>query len=188
VFDSTYLEPNTGNPFAVKGVVINWDTKALGGDNSLLLDTTPATSGGTVDPFTHQTRTGFEDAPLASGRSFNDPRTGLTATVTSVGDLGANVTIAYVRGAVDVATPTVPGRPVAKVSKGKVTLTWAAAHDAWGVTGYIVTRNGKHRRTVHALKVTDKPGTGKFKYRIRAIDAAGNISPPSAVRAVKVGK
>lgn len=186
VFDSPYLNPDDGNPNAVKGVLVNWDDKALGGDNSLLLDMTPDTTGGTVDPFTHQFTTGFEDAPLAAGRSFNDARTGLTLTVNSVGDLGANLTVAYARGAVDVATPTPPGRPVAKVSGGKVTLTWARSLDAFGVKRYIVRRNKRNLPSVTVLKAVDAPAPGTYAYTVRAVDAAGNVSPPSPVRTVTV--
>ncbi len=186
VFDSTYIDPNAGNPAAVRGVLVNWDDKKLGGDNSLLLDMTPATTGGTQDPWTHQITTGFEDAPLAAGRSFHDARTGLTLTVNSVGDAGANLTVAYSRGAVDVATPTRPGRPVAKVTRGKVKLTWKRSADAFGVKRYVVLRNGRTLSSVKGPKLTDKPGRGTYTYTVRAVDAAGNLSPPSRPRVVKV--
>ena len=186
VFDSKYLTPDAGNPNAVKGVLVNWDQRALGGDNSMLLDMTPATTGGTVDPFTHQITTGFEDAPLAAGRSFYDARTGLTLTVSSVGDLGANLTVAYSRGAVDVATPTPPGRPVAKVVGGKVTLTWTRSLDAFGVKRYIVRRNRHALPSVTGLTTVDKPAAGTYAYTVRAVDAAGNVSPPSPARTVTV--
>jgi hypothetical protein len=186
VFDSGYLDHDAGNPNAVKGVLVNWDTRELGGVNSMLLDMTPATTGGTEDPWTHQITTGFEDAPLAAGRSFHDSRTGLTLTVKSVGDLGANLTVAYSRGTVDVATPTVPGRPVAKVAGGKVTLTWARSADAFGVKRYIVRRNKRTLPAVQVTKAVDKPGPGTFSYTVRAVDAAGNVSPPSRARVVTV--
>ena len=186
VFDSLYLDPNAGNPKAVNGVLVNWDQKALGSENSMLLDMTPATTGGTEDPWTHQITTGFEDAPLAAGRRFHDARTGLTLTVNSVGGLGANLTVAYSRGAVDVATPTVPGRPVAKVVGGKVTLTWARSVDAFGVKRYIVRRNRHALPSVKGPKALDKPAAGTYAYTVRAVDAAGNVSPPSPARTVRV--
>jgi hypothetical protein len=185
VFDSLYVDPNAGNPNAVNGVLVNWDQRALGNENSLLLDMTPATTGGTEDPWTHQITTGFEDAPLAAGHSFHDPRTGLTLTVNSVGDLGATLTVAYSRGVVDVASPTAPGRPVAKVAGGKVTLTWARSADAFGVKRYIVRRNSHTLPTVNGTKAVDKPRPGTYTYTVRAVDAAGNVSPPSPGRTVK---
>jgi hypothetical protein len=187
-FDAGYLDPNDGNRFAVNGVLVNWDTKELGGTNSMLLDMTPGTTGGTVDPYTHQFTTGFEDAPLAAGRSFHDARTGLTLTVNSVGDLGANLTVAYSRGAVDVATPTVPGRPAATVAGGKVTLTWKRSVDAFGVKRYIVRRNKRNLPAVQVTKLVDKPAPGTYAYTVRAVDAAGNVSPPSPARTVTVKK
>lgn len=188
VFDSPYLDANAGNPKAVNGVLVNWDQKELGGDNSLLLDMTPATIGGTFDPFTHQLLTGFEDAPLAAGRSFHDARTGLTLTVDSVGDLGANLTVGYSRGAVDVATPTVPGRPAAAVAGGRVTLTWKPSADAFAVKRYIVRRGRKALPAVTGTRLVDKPGPGRYAYTVTAVDAAGNKSPWSAARTVKVSK
>ena len=186
VFDSAYLDPDAGNPKAVNGVLVNWERKQLGGENSMLLDMTPATSGGGFDPFTHQLLTGFEDAPLAAGRSFHDARTGLTLTVNSVGDLGANLTVAYSRGAVDVATPTRPGRPLASVAGGKVTLTWAPSVDAYGVKRYVVRRGTKALPSVTAAKAVDKPSPGTYTYTVRVVDAAGNVSPPSPPRTVTV--
>jgi hypothetical protein len=186
-FDSNYLHPDAGNPAATKGVLVNWDKRTPGGENSMLLDMTPATGGGGVDPWTHLPTTGFEDAPLAAGRSWYDKRTGLTLTVNSVGDLSANVTVKYGRGEVDVATPTVPGRPVAKVAAGKVTLTWTASADAWGVKKYVVRRNKLTLPAVTGTKLVDKPRAGAtVTYTVRAVDAAGNVSPPSAPRTVKL--
>jgi hypothetical protein len=187
-FDSAYLAPDAGNPNAVKGVLVNWDTKTVGNDNSMLLDMTPSTTGGTVDPWSHQITTGFEDAPLAAGRSFHDPQSGLTLTVKSVGDLGADLTVAYTRGAVDVATPTVPGRPVAKVKDGKVKLSWSPSVDAFGVKRYIVRRNKRTLPSVQVAKAVDKRGPGRWRYTVRAVDAAGNVSPPSPARVVTIKK
>ena len=186
VFDSLYLDPNSGNPKAVNGVLVNWDQKKLGDENSMLLDMTPDTTGGTVDPFTHQFTTGFEDAPLAAGRSFRDARSGLMLTVNSVGDLGANLTVAYTRGAIDVATPTRPGRPVAKVVGRKVTLTWTRSLDAYGVTRYVVRRKRRTLPPVKGTRAVDRPRPGRYSYTVRAADAAGNLSPPSAARVVTV--
>ena len=181
-FDATYLEPNTGNPNAVNGVLVNWDSTAPGGDNSLLLDTTPNTIGGTEDPFTHQITTGFEDAPLAAGRSFSDPQTGLTLTVNSVGAGGAQVTLAYGRGAVDIATPTAPGAPHAKQTGPAVKLTWAAASDGFGVTRYLLSRDGKDLQGPTSTSATDRPAPGTHTYAVRAADAVGNVGPSATAK------
>jgi hypothetical protein len=133
------------------------------------------------NPWTHQAMTGFEDAPLPVGQSWSDPRTGLTIKVLSVSSSGARVTITYGRGAVDVAAPTAPGSPQAKVTGATVTLSWTAATDNVGVSRYVVTRDGKQIQAhVTSTHTTDRPGRGKRVYTVQAVDAAGNVSAPSA--------
>ena len=41
---------------------------------------------------------------------------------------------------------------------------------------------------VQGTKLVDKPAPGTYTYTVRAVDAAGNVSPPSPVRTVKVKK
>jgi hypothetical protein len=136
------------------------------------------------NPCTNQPMTGFEDAPLAAGKTWSDPRTGLTLTVDSTGSTGARVTITYGHGTVDVGAPTAPGALAAKVGAGgAVSLTWKASVDSIdGVSHYIVTRGGKeiqkHLTTTHT---SDKPGAGKHVYTVRAVDTAGNAGPSSSV-------
>ena len=77
---------------------------------------------------------------------------------------------------------------MAKVAGGKVTLTWTRSVDAFGVKRYIVRRNRHALPSVKGAKAVDKPAPGAYTYTVRAVDAAGNLSPPSPGRTVKVRK
>jgi chitodextrinase len=62
-----------------------------------------------------------------------------------------------------------------------VALTWSAATDNVGVTGYEVLRDGQARTTTANTSYTDTgvlPGA-TYAYTVRARDAAGNIGAPS---------
>ena len=81
---------------------------------------------------------------------------------------------------------TVPTAPTSLASSGVtqtgVTLTWAAATDDRGVTGYQVVRNGTVLPgTVTALTFTDSGLTAgtSYSYTVRAVDAANNVSVDS---------
>jgi hypothetical protein len=79
---------------------------------------------------------------------------------------------------VDESPPGAPGTPVASgIGQQQVTLTWAAATDDRGVTGYQVLRDGVARPgTVTGLTYTDTGLTAatQYSYTVRALDAAGN--------------
>ncbi|MEU1726106.1 discoidin domain-containing protein [Nonomuraea sp. NPDC005692] len=86
-------------------------------------------------------------------------------------------------GSGDTQAPSAPGglaftEPVA----GQIRLTWTAATDNVGVTGYDVYANNALRGSVagNVLTYTDtQPGTLTVSYQVRARDAAGNQSPAS---------
>jgi hypothetical protein len=210
-FDQWYDHPldgtDDGNKNALNGVLVTMDPRLIASQtksplpNTYLLDMTPNTgptpcnpnSFPTLDPgcnpCTHEALTGFEDAPLPSGQTWSDPRTGLTLTVDSVGATGAHVTITYGQGTVDVAAPSAPGKPKATVaSNGTVNLSWTASTDSTdGVAHYILTRDGKRIQTkVTATHTTDRPGSGKHSYVVAAVDRSGNVGPSSVPVSVTV--
>ncbi|MER6507460.1 discoidin domain-containing protein [Nonomuraea sp. NPDC001636] len=86
-------------------------------------------------------------------------------------------------GSGDTQAPSAPGglaytEPVA----GQIRLTWTAATDNVGVTGYDVYANNALRGSVagNVLTYTDtQPGTLTVSYQVKARDAAGNQSPAS---------
>jgi chitodextrinase len=83
----------------------------------------------------------------------------------------------------DTSSPTVPTNlSAAAASSSQVNLSWSAATDNVGVTGYRVTRNGTMIGTATGTTYSDTglaPQT-TYTYSVAAFDAAGNISAGSA--------
>jgi chitodextrinase len=88
----------------------------------------------------------------------------------------------------DVQAPTAPSALSATGSPGSVALSWTASTDNVGVTAYRVYRNGKIVATTPNAtpSYTDSGLTASttYKYRISAIDAAGNESAKSVALSV----
>ncbi|MEU0581805.1 cellulase family glycosylhydrolase [Streptomyces griseoincarnatus] len=87
----------------------------------------------------------------------------------------------------DTTAPTAPGAPAASaVTSSSVTLTWGAAGDAVGVTGYDVVRVAGGRETVVAsasgttATVSGLAADTSYTFAVYARDAAGNRSARSA--------
>src|SRR5205823_4566084 len=87
--------------------------------------------------------------------------------------------------------PTAPGTPVPSViSSTQINLTWPAATDNVGVTGYQLERCQGAGCTTFA-QIATPSGTSvndtgltastTYSYRVRATDAASNLSPYSSV-------
>jgi len=87
----------------------------------------------------------------------------------------------------DTVPPTSPGSLNANTGNGTVQLTWNAATDEVGVTGYRIRRNGNPTpiATISGLTHADSGlsnGTA-YDYDVRAIDAAGNESVAATITA-----
>lgn len=88
----------------------------------------------------------------------------------------------------DTQEPTAPdGLAVTAASSTRVDLTWRAASDDAGVTGYRIYRDGAMVGTVGTA--TTYPDTtaragATHDYHVRAVDAAGNESGPSETRSI----
>ncbi len=87
-------------------------------------------------------------------------------------------------GLLDSQAPTVPAGLAAVALDGhSVALTWQVAADNLGVVAYDVDRDGTTQRvhTTHGSygDVGLDPGT-EYTYTVAAVDAAGNVSAPSA--------
>jgi chitodextrinase len=86
----------------------------------------------------------------------------------------------------DTTPPTTPGAPTAAgTTSTGTTLSWAASTDNVGVSGYDVLRATGDTFTVAGTSTTTSftdtglsPATA-YRYRVRARDAAGNLSPES---------
>jgi predicted phage tail protein len=128
--------------------------------------------------------------------SFNN--TGLTASTTyryrvratdAAGNFGAYTAIATATTQAPAADTTAPSRPgnvtATAVSPTQINLTWGASTDNVGVTGYQVQRctgtNCNNYALVATVPTNSFNNTGltpstTYRYRVRATDAAGNLS------------
>ncbi|QGN48322.1 cellulase family glycosylhydrolase [Micromonospora sp. WMMC415] len=103
---------------------------------------------------------------------------------------GISLAERYAGGGSDTVAPTAPGQPtVSDLTATGATLTWAAATDNVGVTGYDVLRAvGSGPATVVATvtgttyRATDLAAGTAYTVSVRARDAAGNASASSAGR------
>ena len=102
-------------------------------------------------------------------------------------DLAGNTAtaIATVNGGASDTTPPTPPAGLTAAATGPTTasLSWGAAADNVGVTGYTIARNGVAIATVPGTTTSYAdsalvPGTS-YSYQVTASDAAGNVSPPS---------
>jgi chitodextrinase len=88
----------------------------------------------------------------------------------------------------DFTAPSVPGTPVASaITVTGFTLTWTASTDGVGVTLYEVFQDNVSVGTTAArtLNLSGLTPNTTYALKVRASDAAGNWSAPSAVRSVK---
>ena len=140
---------------------------------SQLLDATPGTAT-------------YSDSALAAGLSLTDTVANVTITTVSASPAGASVSIQF-GGApppppADTTPPTGPSSLSASAtSSATVALSWPAATDNVGVTGYRVYRGGTQVATTTGLSWTDtgrSPNT-TYDYAVRAVDAATNLGAPA---------
>jgi chitodextrinase len=92
------------------------------------------------------------------------------------------VVMASTTACADTQAPTAPtALAVSSVTQTGATLTWAAANDNVGVTGYDVFRNGSKMATVTGLSSTQSELSCNTSYTLAvdANDAAGNTSTQS---------
>jgi len=95
--------------------------------------------------------------------------------------LGSRNTFTTVSGP-DTVKPSVPtGLATAVISPTQINLSWNAATDNLGVTGYLVYRDAIQVATATTTSHQDAGLTGglTYRYAVAARDAAGNISDPS---------
>ena len=104
-------------------------------------------------------------------------------TVEALSSTGAVLDTATITGSTDSQPPAAPaGLGGSAVSSSEVDLSWTAATDNVGVTGYFVYRNGVKMQTLGAATSTIDSlvlPTTTYNYTVAAFDAAGNVGPPS---------
>lgn len=105
-----------------------------------------------------------------------------TYTITSNEGCSVNLTI-QLAGSGDTQNPSAPSNLTANsITQNSIALSWTAATDNIGVTGYRLFTNGGSpvdlgNNTSHQINGL-LPGTS-YTFTVRALDAAGNISPDS---------
>ncbi len=145
------------------------------------------------------------DGAVAAYDVYRDGvRIATTAGTAFPDSFGAGSTHTYVVDAVDTAGNVGPpsGPLVAKVPDSQppsaptalkttrgaksITVSWTASTDNVGVTGYRISRNGAALVTTTAKSYTDTAVTQgtSYTYQVIALDAAGNVSAPSAARTI----
>jgi glucose/arabinose dehydrogenase/chitodextrinase len=91
--------------------------------------------------------------------------------------------VAFKAAPSDTVAPTAPtGLTATPASLSRVDLAWTASTDNVGVTGYRVLRNGTQVGTTNGATTFGDTGLGPattYSYTVTAVDAAGNVSPPS---------
>ena len=127
--------------------------------------------------------TAFQDSGLVASTTYTYSVRALDAAGNFSGpSVSASATTQPV--ATDTTPPTVPtGLTATAASSTQINLSWTAATDNVGVTGYNVYRFGTLIATLGA--VTSYQNTGlaastTYSYTVRAFDAAGNISAASS--------
>lgn len=138
---------------------------------------------------------------IATPTATSFANTGLTAGTTyqyrvratdAAGNLGAYSAVATAATpAADTTPPTAPtGLTATTVSATQINLAWTAATDNVGVMGYRVERcqggGCSNFAQIATLATTTFSNTGltagtTYQYQVRAVDAAGNLGPYSAI-------
>ena len=133
--------------------------------------------------------TSFNDTNLASGSTYSYR---VRATDAAGNPSGYSATASATTQAGDTQPPTVPTNLVATaVSASQINLSWSASTDNVGVTGYYVERQNPGSTnfgqiasvTGTSFNDTNLVSGSSYSYRVRATDAAGNLSAYSAVAA-----
>ena len=135
------------------------------------------------------TAASFSDTGLTGSTSYSY-RVRATDAATNLGPYSATAS-ATTQAPPDTQAPTAPGTPVPTVvSSSQINLTWPVATDNVGVIGYLVERCPGAVCTTFAqvgtpttasFNDTGLTGSTTYRYRVRATDAAGNLSVYSAI-------
>jgi len=157
----------------------------------------PGSSGGTFAQVGTSTTTSFTNGSLTASTTYRFQ----VRAVDAAGNTSAvsnTVTVTTTGGGGDTQAPTAPTNLAApSTTSSSVSLTWTASTDNVGVTGYQILRapgasGGTFAQvgTSTATSFTNSSLTASttYRYQVRAVDAAGNVSAVSnTVTAVTQG-
>lgn len=132
---------------------------------------------------------GYTARSTALGNMIEDKNVTATGMYSATTGLGAtaqwvmHIVAFKAASTADTTAPSVPaGLSASATSSTQINLTWSAATDNVGVTGYKVYRNGAQITTTTGTSYQDTtltPSTA-YTYTVSAYDAAGNNSAQSA--------
>ncbi|WP_208711209.1 galactose oxidase-like domain-containing protein [Sinomonas sp. R1AF57] len=127
-----------------------------------------------------QTSGGLSIQMPANG-NYAPPGYYLLSIVDSNGIPSAASIVHFTSPNADTTPPTAPTGLQATATPGQIALAWTASTDNVAVTSYQVTRNGADLGSVTTTGYTDAAITvgTTYSYTVTALDAAGNVSPPS---------
>lgn len=189
--DPSWIYVDLGAVYQISRVQLTWDKSCATAyqiqtstDHATWTDVFATTSGkGGVENHTGLTGTGQYVRVLGTHRCRTGARYGYSLQEFDVyGSTGGGP-------GPDPEPPTAPGKPSqVSITANSVTVSWAAATDNVGVTGYAIAADGTACGSVDAPATT---GTctgltpdADHSITVTAVDAAGNVSPPSGALAV----
>jgi chitodextrinase len=127
------------------------------------------------------TSTTYQNTGLSPATTYSYRVDAIDATGNASG-LSAAVSVST-PSAPDTTAPTTPtGLAASAVSDTKINLSWSASTDNVAVTGYRVSRNSSVLTTLGNVTTFQDTGLDPattYTYRVRALDAAGNVSAQS---------
>jgi hypothetical protein len=151
--------------------------------------TTPVAASTSYDTASRQARL-LPSASLQPGAAYTAiVKGGSSGVVDQAGNpLSNDVSWSFTTAAAaDVTPPSAPLALTASARPTQVDLSWIAATDNVGVTGYAIYRNGALLTTsgvVTSYSDTTITSATTYTYTVRARDAAGNLSAPSNLATV----
>ena len=209
-FDRTLVIPQSLFNIADAIVVAAGGASGGGGGGGSITDPTCSlwpgsqsiTTGGTAYlswSTTNASVVTFSPSLGGTSPSTNELNRAVTPSVTTTYEMTANgagvpatcQAIVTVGAAADTTAPTAPSNLAASaVSSSQINLSWTASSDLVGVTGYQVERCQGNSCTsfaqigtpsTNSYQNTSLSANTLYRYRVRAVDAAGNLSNYSSI-------
>ena len=165
----------TANAVSTSQVNLNWSAST---DNDAVADYRVYRNGALVATVASTT---YQDSSLSPSTtySYNVDARDVTGNVSGL-SAAAVVTTPSTPDTIVPSTPT--GLAASAVSDTRINVNWSASTDNVGVTGYRVFRNGSLLTTLGNVTTFQNTGLNPvttYTYRVRALDAAGNVSAQS---------
>jgi endo-1,4-beta-xylanase len=148
----------------------------------------PGASGGTFAQVGTSTTPSFTNTGLTASTTYRFQVRAVDAAGNASAVSNTVTAMTQTGGGGDVTPPTAPTNLAATTTSTSAALTWTASTDAVGVTGYQILRapgaSGGTFAQVGTSTTTSFTNTGltastTYRFQVRAVDAAGNVSAVS---------